>query len=138
MINESSVENRIQRGAHAVLCERAQAGRRLTVCVDRFDRAGEPAGHPSILNSRIAVEHIAHYFKDGCGVTDIQRDLPQLYGQRPGQWVAYRGDQQVGFADQKHILYQQCFDQGLQREEFVVFCIEPQETEITLGPVVLD
>src|SRR5207248_11220792 len=41
-------------------------------------RAGEPQGRASILNSRIAVEHIAHYFKDGCGVTDIQRDLPQL------------------------------------------------------------
>ncbi len=41
-------------------------------------RAGEPHGRPSILNSRIAVEHIADYFKDGCGVTDIQRDLPQL------------------------------------------------------------
>jgi uncharacterized protein (DUF433 family) len=24
------------------------------------------------------VEHVAQYFKDGCGVTDIQRDLPQL------------------------------------------------------------
>jgi uncharacterized protein (DUF433 family) len=41
-------------------------------------RAGEPKSRPSILNSRIAVEHIAHYFKDGCGVADIQRDLPQL------------------------------------------------------------
>jgi hypothetical protein len=66
------------------------------------------------------------------------RDLPQLYAQRPGQWVAYQGNRQVGFATQKHALYQQCFDQGLQREEFVVFCIEPQETEITLGPVALD
>jgi hypothetical protein len=66
------------------------------------------------------------------------RDLPQLYAQRPGQWVAYQGNRQVGFASQKHTLYQQCFDQGLPREEFVVFCIEPQETEITLGPVTLD
>jgi hypothetical protein len=66
------------------------------------------------------------------------RDLPQLYGQRPAQWVAYEGDRQVGFAAQKHTLYQQCLDQGLQREEFVVFCIEPQESEMTLGPVVLD
>jgi hypothetical protein len=66
------------------------------------------------------------------------RDLPQLFAQRPGQWVAYQGDRQVGFASQKHTLYQQCFDQGHQREEFVVFCIEPQETEITLGPVTLD
>jgi uncharacterized protein (DUF433 family) len=41
-------------------------------------RAGEPRSRASILNSRIAVEHVAQYFKDGCGVTDIQRDLPQL------------------------------------------------------------
>ncbi len=68
----------------------------------------------------------------------FQRDLPELYAQRPGQWVAYQGDRRVGFADEKHVLYQQCFHQGLQREEFVVFCIEPQETEMTLGPVVLD
>ncbi len=63
------------------------------------------------------------------------RDLPQLYAQRPGQWVAYQGDRQVGFAPQKHTLYQQCFDQGLRDEEFVVFCIEPQESETTFGPV---
>lgn len=60
----------------------------------------------------------------------FQRDLPQLYVQRPGQWVAYQGDRQLGFADQKHLLYQHCFDKGLQREEFVIFCIEPQETEM--------
>jgi hypothetical protein len=66
------------------------------------------------------------------------RELPQLYAQRPGQWVAYQGDRQVGFAAYKHTLYQQCFDLGLAREEFVVFCIEPQETEMTLGPVALN
>ncbi len=66
------------------------------------------------------------------------RDLPHLHTQQPGQWVAYQGDRQLGFAEQKHLLYQQCFDQGLDREDFVVFCIEPQETEMTLGPVVLD
>jgi hypothetical protein len=32
------------------------------------------------------------------------RDLPQLDAQRPGQWVAYHGDRQVGFAPQKHTL----------------------------------
>jgi uncharacterized protein (DUF433 family) len=41
-------------------------------------RAGDPPGSPSILNTRITVEHIAQYFKEGWGVTDIQRDLPQL------------------------------------------------------------
>jgi uncharacterized protein (DUF433 family) len=41
-------------------------------------RAGDPSGSPSILNTRITVGHIAEYFKEGWGVTDIQRDLPQL------------------------------------------------------------
>lgn len=68
----------------------------------------------------------------------FQRDLPQLVLQRPGQWVAYQGDHLLGFAEQKHLLYQQCFERGLQQEEFVIFCIEPQETEMTLGPVVWD
>ena len=39
----------------------------------------------------------------------FQRDLPQLWTERPGQWVAYHGDQQLGFAAQKHESYQQCF-----------------------------
>jgi hypothetical protein len=68
----------------------------------------------------------------------FERDLPQLWTERPGQWVAYRGDQQIGFAPHKHELYHQCFQRGLPQEEFVIFCIEPQETEITLGPVVFD
>jgi hypothetical protein len=28
----------------------------------------------------------------------FERDLPQLWAERPGQWVAYRGDLQFGFA----------------------------------------
>jgi uncharacterized protein (DUF433 family) len=40
--------------------------------------AGDPLGSPIILNTRVTVEHIANYFKEGWGVTDIQRDLPQL------------------------------------------------------------
>ena len=65
-------------------------------------------------------------------------DLPRLWIERPGQWVAYQGDVQIGFAPQKHELYQDCFKQGMLPEDFVVFCIEPQETEISLGPIVLD
>jgi hypothetical protein len=68
----------------------------------------------------------------------FQRDLPRLWTERPGQWVAYQGRQQLGFAARKHEMYQQCFQHGLQREEFVVFCIQPQETELVLGPVALD
>jgi hypothetical protein len=68
----------------------------------------------------------------------FERDLPRLWAERPGQWVAYQGERQLGFAAHKHELYQQCFGRGLQRDEFVIFCVEPQETEMTLGPVALD
>lgn len=68
----------------------------------------------------------------------FEKDLAQLWAERPGQWVAYQGDRRLGFANHKHELYQHCFQRGLACDEFVIFCIEPQETEITLGPVVLD
>jgi hypothetical protein len=63
------------------------------------------------------------------------QDLPRLNAERAGQWVAYEGPRQLGFAMHKHELYQECFRRGLQREQFVIFCIEPQETELALGPV---
>ena len=63
----------------------------------------------------------------------FERDLPRLWTERPGQWVAYQGDHLLGFAAQQHELYHQCFAQGLTRGEFVVFCIEPLVTEMWLG-----
>src|SRR5262245_19267395 len=68
----------------------------------------------------------------------FQRDLPELWCQRPRQWVAYQGDRRIGFATQKHDLYHLCFEQGLHRDEFVIFSIEAQETEVNLGPVIVD
>ena len=59
----------------------------------------------------------------------FERDLPRLWAERPGQWVAYQGERILGFATHKHELYQHCFNQGLSRDEFVIFCIEAQETE---------
>jgi uncharacterized protein (DUF433 family) len=41
-------------------------------------RAGNPPGLPSILDTRITVEQIANYFKEGCGVTEIESDLDLL------------------------------------------------------------
>ncbi len=63
----------------------------------------------------------------------FQRDLPQLWAERPGQWVAYQGERVLGFAAKQHDLYHQCFTQGFARGEFVVFCIEPLITEMVLG-----
>jgi hypothetical protein len=68
----------------------------------------------------------------------FERDLPHLWAERPGQWVAYQGDQQLDFARQKYELYQQCLQRGLASEEFVIFCIEAQETEMFFGAVITE
>lgn len=54
------------------------AGYLLTESSFIVRRAGDPPGLPNILNTRIAVEQIASYFKDGWGVTEIERDLKVL------------------------------------------------------------
>jgi uncharacterized protein (DUF433 family) len=41
-------------------------------------RAGDPPGLPCILNTRTTVEQIANYFREGWGVTAIERDLSIL------------------------------------------------------------
>lgn len=53
-------------------------------------------------------------------------DLPQLLRDRPGQWVAYRGAERVGFANDDWELYQQCARHGYTLDEIVVRVIEPQ------------
>ena len=50
------------------------------------------------------------------------RDLPELMKER-------RGEERLGFSKQKHLLYQDCMGRGYGTEEFLVFCIEPWETE---------
>jgi hypothetical protein len=77
---------------------------------------------PSIIRRSIAAFH---------------RDLPRLLAERPGQWVAYRGDEQLGFAATKTELYHECFRRGLKRDEFLVRSVEPEMDEIVLGPGVL-
>ena len=41
-------------------------------------RVGDPPGLPGILDTRITVEQIANYFKEGWGVTEIEHDLDLL------------------------------------------------------------
>ncbi len=75
-----------RRGLVAVAMRRAttDAERRLAAHLAGYSltensfivrRAGDPPGLPSILNTRIAVEQIANYFKEGWGVTEIEHDL---------------------------------------------------------------
>ena len=59
----------------------------------------------------------------------FRRDLPQLLKKYEGRWVAYNGDRQVAIGRSKTKLYQQCLDQGLDEEEFVVRYIQKELPE---------
>jgi len=50
----------------------------------------------------------------------FRRDLPQLLKTHNGKWVAYHGDEQVGFARNGTKLYETCLRRGLKRDEFLV------------------
>jgi hypothetical protein len=50
----------------------------------------------------------------------FRRALPDLLKQRPGRWVAYHGDECLGFARSETALYEQCIRNGLKDDEFVV------------------
>jgi hypothetical protein len=55
----------------------------------------------------------------------FERDLPLLLEKAPGQFVAYRGGRQLGFAPLPTSLYDECLRQGLAPEEFVIVQVAP-------------
>ena len=52
-------------------------------------------------------------------------DLPELLKTHYGKWVAYNGDERIGFGRTETDLYEECFRRGLTRDEFIVSAIEP-------------
>jgi hypothetical protein len=71
----------------------------------------------------------------------FRRDLPELLKTHPGRWVAYHGDERVGFGETQTELYQRCFALGLTRDDFIVGFTEPgafdfeDEIEVTCWDV---
>jgi hypothetical protein len=73
------------------------------------------------------------------------RDLPQLLllRSRKRVWVAYHGDERVGFGRSRADLYDECMGRGLARGEFYVGMLEasteppwePIDVETGYGPV---
>jgi hypothetical protein len=62
----------------------------------------------------------------------FQRDLPLLIKNHLRQWVAYHGDRRVAIGSSKRRLFQDCIDQHLPANEFVVRLVEiemPEEIE---------
>lgn len=78
------------------------------------------------------------------------RDLPKLLPLKSPtrQWVAYHGDERVGFAKTSEALYQRCLRRGLKRGEFYVARLRPRaqppwepevvESSYLLGTVLVD
>lgn len=56
----------------------------------------------------------------------FRRELPELMKTRAREWVAYHGDQCLGFGRTQFELYDLCFRRGLHDDEFVVRSIEPE------------
>ena len=56
----------------------------------------------------------------------FRRDLPELLKTHSRQWVAYRGDERIGFGRTQFEMYDECYRHGWQEEEFVVRCIESE------------
>ena len=49
------------------------------------------------------------------------RDLPEILKERCGVWVAYHGDERIGFAQTAQELYDRCEQRGLKSGQFIVF-----------------
>ena len=58
-------------------------------------------------------------------IAAFRRDLQELLKTHRGQWVAYHGDERLGFGRRQTPLYQECLRRGLSRDEFIVWGIEP-------------
>ncbi len=68
----------------------------------------------------------------------FRRDLPELLKTHYRKWVAYHGNERIGFGKTETELYEECFHRGLTRDDFVVCGIEPgafdpdEEIEISM------
>jgi len=48
------------------------------------------------------------------------RDVPEILNTHYRQWVAYHGNELIGFARPQTELYERCIHRGLKEDEFVV------------------
>lgn len=56
----------------------------------------------------------------------FRRDLPELLKTHYRQWVAYHGEDRIGYGGTQFELYDECHRRGLRDDEFVVRSIEPE------------
>jgi hypothetical protein len=59
----------------------------------------------------------------------FRRDLPDLMKTHYRSWVAYHGDERIGFGHSQRQLYHELLRRGFKDREFVVRSIEPEMPE---------
>ena len=59
----------------------------------------------------------------------FRRDLSELMNTHYREWVAYHGEERLGFGKTEFELYQVCFRMGLTEEEFLVRSVESEMAE---------
>lgn len=57
-------------------------------------------------------------------IETFRRDLPEMLKKHGGLWVAYHGDERIGFGKTQTELVQECLRRGLSRDDFVVCVVE--------------
>jgi hypothetical protein len=67
-------------------------------------------------------------------VRAFRRDLPGLLKERPRQWVAYHGDQCLGFAMTARELHRECIRRRLPDDEYIVRPIAPEPPDVIDNP----
>jgi len=85
---------------------------------DQLPAAEPTAEHVSTISPMVAKSQEA-----------FRHDLPDLLHDRYRWWVAYHGDERIGFAKSKRELYRQCLRRGLSEDQFVVRCVVPDAAD---------
>jgi len=63
-------------------------------------------------------------------VAAFRRDLPQLLGEHPGEWVAYHHNERVELGSSGRVLYRHCLERGISQDDFVVRRIVPDVARV--------
>ncbi|HUG89587.1 MAG TPA: hypothetical protein VML55_02055 [Planctomycetaceae bacterium] len=94
----------------------------MSIARETTGRVEADAGQAGGMRGLLEAEPPAMIAKS---IAAFRRELPELLKTHRGQWVAYHGDERVGFGRRQTPLYQECLRRGWSRDEFIVWGIEP-------------
>jgi hypothetical protein len=93
----------------------------MSVAPDTHERSETSAERAAAVRALLEAEVPAMIARS---IAAFRRDLPELLKTHRGRWVAYHGDERLGFGRRHTPLYQECLRRGLSRDEFIVTVVE--------------